>query len=186
MCWRGSRLCKCFQVDDPAYGVCMVGLMQVGKTSILRKLQMGTPLKMFSAPEVYIEYMQYGHLHFTIWPIGRQNPHFEEQIQDSLRHCFRKARGLIFVVDSSDRENIDLAAVELALLLNEPTLSGVTLLVYANMQDKPGALTVAQVTELLGLQQIRGRRWHAQGASATTGDGLREGMDWIIDAMQRR
>ncbi len=53
------------------------------------------------------------------------------------------------------------------------------LLVFANKQDLPNAMSVAEVTDRLHLHQLRNRRWFIQGACATSGDGLYEGLDWL-------
>ena len=57
------------------------------------------------------------------------------------------------------------------------------LLVLANKQDLPaaqGLLTPAQVSEALGLTDLREREWQIMGCSALTGQGLLEGMDWLV------
>ena len=46
-------------------------------------------------------------------------------------------------------------------------------------QDLPNAMTAAEVTEKLGLHNLRHRQWFIQSACATTGDGLYEGLDWL-------
>merc|ERR1712004_555848 len=43
----------------------------------------------------------------------------------------------------------------------------------------PNAMTAAEVTEKLGLHNLRHRQWYIQSACATTGDGLYEGLDWL-------
>jgi ADP-ribosylation factor 1/2 len=58
-------------------------------------------------------------------------------------------------------------------------MRGAAILVFANKQDGPGALTPAEVCECLGLPELRGRRWHVQSAVATRGEGLYEGLDWL-------
>ena len=54
------------------------------------------------------------------------------------------------------------------------------LLVFANKQDLPGAMSAAEVTESLGLSLLRGRQWAIDKCSALKGDGLTEGMDWYV------
>lgn len=44
---------------------------------------------------------------------------------------------------------------------------------------QPRALTPAECVEALGLQQLKNRKWHVQGAVATRGEGLYEGLDWL-------
>ena len=60
------------------------------------------------------------------------------------------------------------------------------LLVLANNQDLPlgqGRLTPAQVSEALGLTDLSQREWQIMGCSALTGEGLMEGMDWMVSKL---
>merc|ERR1712108_71345 len=57
------------------------------------------------------------------------------------------------------------------------------LLVFANKQDLPHAMSVAEVTDKLGLHSIRDRKWYIQSCCATSGDGLYEGLDWLSNAL---
>ena len=84
--------------------------------------------------------------------------------------------GLIFVVDSNDRERIDAARDELHRMLNEDELRESVLLVFANKQDLPNAMSAAEMTDKLGLHGLRHRQWYIQACCATTGDGLYEGL----------
>ena len=65
-------------------------------------------------------------------------------------------------------------------MLGEAELDGVPLLVFANKQDLPNAMSAGEVEERLGLL---GRPFptRVQGACAITGDGLHEGLDWLLD-----
>ncbi|KAL9268342.1 ADP-ribosylation factor 1-like protein [Drosera capensis] len=54
-----------------------------------------------------------------------------------------------------------------------------TLLVFANKQDLPNAMTTAEITDKLGLHSLRHRRWYIQAACAASGQGLYEGLDWL-------
>merc|ERR1712232_187147 len=89
------------------------------------------------------------------------------------------AQGLIFVVDSNDRDRVEEAREELAKVLEEEEMRDAVLLIFANKQDLPNSMTAAEVTEKLGLQSMRNRQWFIQSARATTGDGLYEGLDWL-------
>lgn len=66
---------------------------------------------------------------------------------------------LIFVVDSNDRDRISEAADELQRFLSEDELQDVILLVLANKQDLPNAMSVEEVTEHLKLNSLRNRSW---------------------------
>ena len=64
-------------------------------------------------------------------------------------------------------------------MLGEDELKDAVLLIMANKQDLPGAMTTPDLTDKLGLHTIRGRQWYIQATCATTGDGLYEGLDWL-------
>merc|ERR1712224_920484 len=71
-------------------------------------------------------------------------------------------------------------------MLNEDELSDVVLLVLANKQDLPRAMSSSEVSEKLGLHRLRDREWFIQSACATTGDGLYEGLDWLTKALKSK
>merc|ERR1712083_21557 len=79
--------------------------------------------------------------------------------------------------DSNDRERIDDSSG--SDMLAEDELHDAVVLVFANKQDLPNAMSVNEATEKLGLNQLRNRQWYIQSTCATTGDGLYEGLDWL-------
>ena len=101
------------------------------------------------------------------------------QIRPLWRHYFQNTQGLIFVVDSNDRDRISEARDELHRMLNEDELRDAVLLVFANKQDLPNAMSAAEITDKLGLHSIRQRHWFIQSTCATSGEGLYEGLDWL-------
>merc|ERR1712113_1020565 len=71
-------------------------------------------------------------------------------------------------------------------VLSEDDCADWPVLVFANKQDLPRAMGVAEVTDRLGLHSLRNRVWYIQSSCATTGDGLYEGLDWLSQEMTRR
>jgi signal recognition particle receptor subunit beta len=57
-------------------------------------------------------------------------------------------------------------------------LKDTKLLVLANKQDLPNALSPTNITEVLKLTDIKNRSWSLQKTSAITGEGLDLGFDW--------
>lgn len=72
---------------------------------------------------------------------------------------FQNTQGIIFVVDSNDRERVSEAREELQRMLNEDELRDALLLVFANKQDLPNAMNAAEITDKLGLHSLRQRQW---------------------------
>lgn len=88
---------------------------------------------------------------------------------------YQNTDGIVFVVDSNDTERMSEARDELAVLLQADELQNAVVLVYANKQDLPNATEPSDLTEKLGLHNVRHHDWYIQGASATTGAGLDQG-----------
>ncbi|CAE7639835.1 ARF1 [Symbiodinium sp. CCMP2456] len=158
--------------------ILILGLDAAGKTTILYKLKLGEVVTTIPTIGFNVETVEHKSLSFTVWDVGGQ-----DKIRHLWRHYYQNTQGVIYVVDSSDRDRIDTARDELTKLLNEEELRHAVLLVFANKQDLPNAMTAAEVTEKLGLQDLEQRRWFIQSASATTGHGLHEGLDWLSQTM---
>jgi len=168
--------------------ILMVGLDAAGKTTILYKLKLGEVVTTIPTIGFNVETVEYKKCRFTVWDVGGQ-----DKIRPLWRHYYQNAQGLIFVVDSADRDRIDSnkdyehsAKEELHRLLAEEELKDAALLVFANKQDLPKAMKVQEVTERLGLQKLRNRQWYIQGSCANNGDGLYEGLDWIANILSKR
>jgi len=154
--------------------ILMVGLDAAGKTTILYKLKLGEIVTTIPTIGFNVETVEYKNISFTVWDVGGQ-----DKIRPLWRHYFQNTQGLIFVVDSNDRERVQEAKDELNKMLGEDELKDAVLLVFANKMDLPQAMSCADLSEKLGLSAIRGRRWYIQSTCATQGDGLYEGLDWL-------
>ena len=188
--------------------ILMVGLDAAGKTTILYKLKLGEIVNTIPTIGFNVETVDYKNLSFTVWDVGGQDkvrllarvlhhrghrtssvPHSARagrvQIRPLWKHYYSNTSGVIFVVDSNDRDRVGEARDELHRMLNADELRDSVLLVFANKQDLPNAMNAAEITDKLGLQSLRQRDWFIQSACATTGDGLYEGLDWLAKAIGR-
>eukprot|EP00798_Chlamydomonas_sp_ICE-L_P020042 gene20042-26757_t len=160
--------------------VVMLGLDAAGKTTILYKLHIGEVLTTVPTIGFNVEKVQYKNVVFTVWDVGGQ-----EKLRPLWRHYFNNTDGLIFVVDSQDRERIQKSALEFQAIIQDPLMLHSAILVFANKQDMKGCLTPAEICEALGMHNLKNRRWHVQSAIATRGEGLYEGLDFLSKAMVR-
>ena len=53
-------------------------------------------------------------------------------------------------------------------------------LLFANKQDLRDAIKPIDLTENLGLNRLKDRNWYVQPSCATTGDGLEDGLKWLL------
>ena len=97
--------------------ILMVGLDAAGKTTILYKLKLGEIVTTIPTTGFNVETVEYKNICFTVWDVGGQ-----DKIRPLWRHYFQNPQGLIFVVDSNDRERIQEGAEELQKMLQEDEL----------------------------------------------------------------
>merc|ERR1711948_209891 len=104
-----------------------VGLDAAGKTTILYKLKLNEVVTTIPTIGFNVETVEYKKLSFTVWDIGGQ-----DKIRKLWRHYYMGTAGVIFVVDSNDRDRIEDAREELSKMLSEDELRDAALLVLAN------------------------------------------------------
>ena len=160
--------------------ILMLGLDAAGKTTILYKLKLGEVVSSVPTIGFNVETVEYKNIKFTVWDVGGQ-----DKIRLLWRHYYQNTQGLIFVVDSSDKDRIDIAREELQRMLGEEELRDAIVLVFANKQDM-GVMSVPEITERLGLHSLKGKDWFIQGTCALTGDGLYDGLDWLSKTVSKK
>uniref|UniRef100_A0A3P8RTI7 ADP-ribosylation factor 5 n=1 Tax=Amphiprion percula TaxID=161767 RepID=A0A3P8RTI7_AMPPE len=160
--------------------ILMVGLDAAGKTTLLYRLKLAEVVTTIPTIGFNVETVDYKNISFTVWDVGGQTI-----IRPLWRHYYVNTQGLIFVVDSSDSERIKEAADELHQMLEEDELRGVALLVFANKQDMPRAMSVSDITEALSLSGVS-QPWSVQSSCAVSGSGLVEGLDWLSNQILKQ
>uniref|UniRef100_A0A8D2FM58 ADP-ribosylation factor 1 n=2 Tax=Theropithecus gelada TaxID=9565 RepID=A0A8D2FM58_THEGE len=161
--------------------ILVASLDAAGKTTILYKLKLGEIVTTIPATGFDVETVEYKNISFTVWDVGGQ-----DKIRPLWCHYFQNTQGLSFVVDSNDRERVNEAREELMRMLAEDELRDAVLLVFANKQDLPNAMNVAEITDKLGLHSLCHRNWYIQATCATSGDGLYEGPDWLSNQLRNQ
>ena len=158
--------------------ILMLGLDAAGKTTILYKLMLGEAVSTVPTIGFNVETVEYKNISFVVWDVGGQ-----DTIRPLWKHYFQNTDALIFVVDAASREPARIfdAREELHRLLAEDELRDAALLIFANKQDLPKAMTAAEITEKLGLQDLHRRDWWIQPTCARSGDGLYQGFDWLVN-----
>ncbi|KAI9591800.1 ADP-ribosylation factor-like protein 1-like protein [Syncephalis fuscata] len=158
--------------------ILILGLDGAGKTTILYRMQMGEVISTIPTIGFNMETVTYKNIKFQVWDLGGQT-----SIRPYWRCYYANTDAVIYVVDSCDRDRISTSKEELMSMLEEEELKNSTLLVFANKQDMPGAMTDVEVTEALGLSTLRQRTWTIFKTSAVKGEGLTEGLDWLVNTI---
>jgi len=100
-----------FQSAPPARFI-MVGLDAAGKTTILYRLKLGEVVTTIPTIGFNVETVEYKSTSFTVWDVGGK-----DKIRPLWRHYFQGTSGLIFVLDSNDRDRFSDAKEELHRML---------------------------------------------------------------------
>ena len=155
--------------------ILMLGLDAAGKTTVLYKLKLNETVSTIPTIGFNVETVQpVKNVSFTVWDVGGQ-----DKIRPLWRHYFIGCEGLIYVVDSSDRARLGEAKNELDWILDSDEMAGVPLVILANKQDLPQATSPADLSVKLGIDKVRNRKWHIQGTSALSGEGVLEAMQQL-------
>jgi ADP-ribosylation factor-like protein 1 len=161
--------------------IVIIGLNNSGKTSVLYRLSLGVLVKAQPTIGSNMEELRMQSLKIAAWDVGGG-----ENMRRAWLSYFEDIDGLVFLVDSSDINQVELAKVELFNAILSPDTFGVPLLVLANKQDLPGALPVDKLSSDLELTAVRNQSWHIQPCSAVTGSGLSEGLEWLAARITER
>ena len=181
----GILISKIFKKHKKALRLLMLGLDASGKTSILYQLKLGDIITTIPTIGFNVETVEYKNISFKVWDIGGQ-----DRLRSLWKHYYNNTDGIIFVIDSNDRERLGdnkeisgTVMYELYNLLDKKELENAVLLILANKQDMRYAMTTEHIRDILELNKIKNRSWFVQGTCAKTGRGLYEGLNWLSEAI---
>ena len=128
-----------------------------------------------------VEEVEHRGVHFQVWDLGGQ---------DKLRRVWStyyvNAHAVVLVIDSLDRERLGLVREELDKINSNDELRRASLLVLANKQDLDGAMGAGEIAQSLKLHANKDASWQIMSCSATTGEGLYEGFDWLAHTLRNK
>jgi ADP-ribosylation factor-like protein 6 len=74
-------------------------------------------------------------------------------------HYYVDVKGIIFVIDSTDSQRMDVVKTELQTLLSHPDIASrsIPILFFSNKKDLPTSLDAAEISKLLDLPSVLDR-----------------------------
>ncbi|RDD38716.1 ADP-ribosylation factor-like protein 4A [Trichoplax sp. H2] len=159
-----------------------IGLDNSGKTAILYRLKYGEFFETKPTLSFNVENVTISKKKMKIWDVGgndKQRPLWKSYLRD--------CDGIVFVVDSSDELRMEEAKHELLAIGKSPGMAHVPILILANKQDIPGALSPMTVARMLSLKELTSNRpWHVQPTCARNGNGIQEGMHQLCELTRKK
>lgn len=102
----------------------------------------------------------------------------EQAIDKEIANETVGVRALIYVVDGSDPSRLPLARDHLHYQLKNATGTP-HLLILLNKCDNPSFVFLEEAHDALDLDKVSDRHVRIYACSAATGEGIREGLDWL-------
>ena len=152
----------------------MLGFEAAGKASILYQMKIGKLIESIRTIDYNYKVIDYKGLNITFLDYY---DHFRVKL------FYEISDGIIFVVDSNEKETFEIARDILLECLNDERLKDAAFLIFANKQDLNGAISPNELTKILEIEKIKNRKWFVQGSSAVSGQGIKEGLNWLIDTL---
>ncbi|XP_019716342.1 ADP-ribosylation factor-like protein 11 [Hippocampus comes] len=162
--------------------VILMGLDSAGKTTLLTRLLTGQVM-MDTSPTVGFNVGSFDvdkRTSLTVWDVGGQ-----KSMRPNWRFYLDECKALVFMVDSSDPSRMPEAQKALKKVLSEERLRDIPLMVLANKVDQPGAMTVQEISNQLGLSNYPHLRWEIQACSALKGIGLRQAFTSVAKLIKK-
>uniref|UniRef100_A0A3P8Y9G0 ADP-ribosylation factor-related protein 1 n=1 Tax=Esox lucius TaxID=8010 RepID=A0A3P8Y9G0_ESOLU len=191
-----------FQKDE--YCILILGLDNAGKTTFLEQTKTkfsknykGMNLtKITTTVGLNIGTIDVGKARLMFWDLGGQ-----EELQSLWDKYYAESHGVIYVIDSTDEERLSESKEAFEKMISSDVLEGVPLLVLANKQDVEvyhlvGGGFEDRASDCMSVPDIKtafsdcapkiGKRdCLVQPCTALTGQGVNEGIEWMVKCVIR-
>ncbi|XP_013419271.1 ADP-ribosylation factor-related protein 1-like [Lingula anatina] len=178
-----------YMCQKDEYFVVILGLDNAGKTTYLEKTQTvfnknykGVNLnKITTTVGLNIGKIDVKSVRLNFWDLGGQ-----EELQSLWDKYYAECHAVIYMVDGADRGRIVESKQTFDKMITSSALDSVPLLVVVNKQDLEECMSVAEVKEVFNTSahKIGRRSCHLLGASALNGEGIDEGIHWVVTAVE--
>lgn len=179
----------------PERKVALLGLESGGKSSILEWLKAflskhASPNALVPRPRLLekmkptiglnVAKLRVAGENVMLWDLGGT-----KALRSIWERYVEDAEAIIWVVDSCDEGRLEDSREALKKLVARPHLTNSPLLVYANKQDTAAAIDPVKISLALDLiSDAEKRSQCVQPCSADSGEGIREGIDWLMSSLQ--
>ncbi|KAM3961790.1 ADP-ribosylation factor related protein 1 [Aphomia sociella] len=179
-----------YLVQKDEYCVLILGLDNAGKTTYLeaaktkftKKYKAMNPNRITTTVGLNIGKIDVDGVLLNFWDLGGQ-----VELQSLWDKYYAECHAVIYIVDSSDRDRVSESKETFDRMIASEHLSGVPLLVLANKQDIPDCMGVHTVKPIFNQNAhlIGARDIMLMATSALNGDGVDEGIRWLVDCIKR-
>ncbi|XP_040170422.1 ADP-ribosylation factor-like protein 6 isoform X2 [Anopheles arabiensis] len=174
-----DKLANMLKMKKEQINILVVGLNNSGKSTIVNHFKNPNERTSIVVPTVgfSVERFENQGVFFTAFDMSGAT-----RYRSLWEHHFKSCQGIVFVIDSSDRMRLVVVKDELEILLQHPDIANrrVPILFFANKMDCTDALSSVKIAAGLGLEKIKDKPWHISSSNALTGEGLQDGVQWMV------
>ena len=173
-------LLKGYNKLKPEPNILILGLDNAGKTTLLKYLTNEDNKNTKPDSGLNAKSIQCGTIKLNVYDLGGQ-----KAIREYWKYYYDQVDALIYVVDSSDEERIGECNESFKSILKDEKLTNVPVLAYGNKADLTNCLGPDEIIEKLEMNDITGRDWSLYACSALTGEGVKDGIKWILERLSQ-
>jgi ADP-ribosylation factor-like protein 8 len=155
--------------------MCLVGLENSGKTTLLNVLSVGHPIETFPTVGLNVKMVKKQGVQLKVWDLGGQ-----ERFRSEWGRYTQGCDCIIFCVDAHDFGRIEQAKKELHHLLQDTSLHGLPLLICLNKIDLQPHMSKEECIRDLGLSSITENPWLVIPISALRQTNINDVVDWLV------
>ncbi|XP_078419905.1 ADP-ribosylation factor-like protein 14 [Cetorhinus maximus] len=164
--------------------ILMLGLDSAGKSTLLYKLKFSNSEFLTASTVGFnVEMLECNKsVALTVWDVGGQY-----KMRQLWPYYFQDTDGLVFVVDSADKERMEDSRKEFERMLKHECLKGIPVVLIANKQDLTDAMSAEEITKRFHMKRCcPDRDWYVQPCCAKTGEGLTAATKIIISYVKKK
>ncbi|CAA2981577.1 ADP-ribosylation factor-related protein 1-like [Olea europaea var. sylvestris] len=169
------------------FHVLILGIDKAGKTTLLEKLKTRytnleglPPDRIVPTVGLNIGRVEVSNAKLVFWDLGGQ-----PGLRSIWEKYYEEAHAVVYVIDAACPSRFEDSKSALDKVLRHEDLQGSPLLILANKQDLEDAVSADELAQYLDLKKLDESLYTFQGVSAVDGLGIKESINWLIDAMER-
>jgi small GTP-binding protein len=156
--------------------ILLLGLENTGKTTLLYKLLFDKIIDTIPSIHANVETVEYKNHPLQIYDIRGC-----DKMRSVYPNYYSGTHAVIFMMDSRIEESFML----FWSIMNDTTLGDIPVLILINKMDRPGCPESTEVLEQFKLTELK-KTHMVQRCSVITGEGLFEGLDWLLSKLEKK
>ncbi|KAM7274204.1 hypothetical protein ACFE04_028868 [Oxalis oulophora] len=176
-----------YMLSKTEFHVLILGVDKAGKTTLLEKLKSTysdleglPPDRIVPTVGLNIGRVEISNTKLIFWDLGGQ-----PGLRSIWEKYYEEAHAVIYVVDAASPSKFEDSKSALEKVLRHEDLHGAPILILANKQDLPEAVTTEELGQFFGGKKLDERVHMFEAISAFDGLGIKGSMEWLVEVMER-